>query len=797
MERLNEPRGKRPHPWRLWYEQPAAKWEEALPIGNGRIGGMVFGGIATERIALNEDTLWSGFPRDTINYEALRYLRKARELIKARRFAEAEQLIEAGMLGRETESYLPLGDLCLDVQECAAEAEEIADYVHELDLDAGIAATSYRVGGGEMYREAFVSAPDQVLVVRFTPRDGLRRRIAVALQSPLQVNVLAENDGLALCGRCPSHIAGNYNGDHPKPVLYEEGMGIAFCAALRVLPDGRQQVTAEGGQLIVTGAGSFTLLLAAHTGFAGFAKMPSGDVDRLREQCRRRLAAAAAKGYARLRKRHIAEHRRLFRRVALHLGSTSQAALPTDRRLRDYGAGKPDPQLEALYFQYGRYLLLACSQPGTQPANLQGIWNPYVQPPWNCNYTININTQMNYWPAETCNLHECHEPLIRMIAELSVSGRRTAALHYDCRGWAAHHNVDLWRMSTPANGQASWAFWPLGGVWLCRHLWEHYLFQPDREYLRTTAYPLLKGAALFCLDWLEATPAGELLTLPSTSPENKFLLPDGAPCSISMASTMDISLIRELFTHCMAAAEILSVDEGLVAKLKNAVARLPSYRIGRHGQLQEWYEDFAEYEPGHRHVSHLYGLYPGEQITVDDCPDLAAAAEKTLQRRLEHGGGHTGWSRAWLVNLYARLHDGANAYRHLRALISRHTLGNLFANHPPLQIDGNFGGTAGIAEMLLQSRANTLELLPALPAAWPDGAVSGLKARGGFTVSIRWRGGRLVQAQIAASVEAFVRVRYREPLQVQKRNGAALSPAGFAIAAGETVTILPAVKKSR
>ncbi|GGH28281.1 glycoside hydrolase family 95 protein [Paenibacillus segetis] len=760
--------------WKLWYNQPASRWEEALPVGNGRIGAMVYGGVNSEIIALNEDTLWSGFPRDGQNYEALRHLKKVRELIFSGKYREAEALIERNMLGSRSESYQPLGNLLIQQQG----KNSYNSYYRELDLDTGISSVQYNVGGTNCTREVFVSAPDQILAVQIAASGQSPLELSLSLDSPLKhltfVNELT--DTIVLRGQCPSHIADNYLGNHPQSILYEEGLGLIFEIHLRVLIDEGEVKVVEGNKLTVNGAKKATFLLAAATNFAGYDVMPEQSGESLSNTCSAQLDAAVQIGYVNLRSRHIQDHQQLFRRVSLDLGNSRNESLPTDERLAAYRTGDVDPGLESLYFQYGRYLLMASSRPGTQPANLQGIWNYHIQPPWNSNYTTNINTQMNYWPAEICNLSECHEPLIQLVKDLSVTGARTARIHYDCGGWVTHHNIDLWRSAIPSDGEASWAFWPMGGVWLCRHVWEHYEFGRDVEYLRETAYPLMKGAAQFCLDWLVPTPEGILVTAPSISPENKFLTPEGEPCSVSAASTMDMALIAEIFRHCVQAAEILGIDESWIQEVVQAEACLARPEIGDDGRLQEWNKPFAEVEPGHRHVSHLYGLYPGNSITPTNTPELMEAARKTLQSRISQGGGHTGWSCAWLINLYARLGDGKSAHHFMRTLLARSTYPNLFDDHPPFQIDGNFGGTAGVAEMLLQSHLDGIDLLPALPEAWPKGKVSGLRARGGFEVEITWEQGQLATAVLTTSHRGWCCVRCGEmKLDIISPDGSVIS----------------------
>jgi alpha-L-fucosidase 2 len=715
----------------LWYRQAAAQWDHAMPLGNGRLGAMVFGSVNRERIQLNEETLWMGGPRQTDNPEARLHLPEVRRLLFEGQPREASAIAEKYLMGKpwRLDSYQTLGDLRLNFDYESL----VSDYRRELDLDTAVARVTYRVNGVYYTRETFTSHPDQAIVMRITADRPGQVSLGVWMDRSQDAETrIAGSDRLDLVGA----LAG--------------GKGLSFKASAKVIADGgRQDVFPE--RLFIEGAHSVTILVAARTSFRG--EEPVRHVER-------DLSAAANKPYATLLADHIADHQRLFRRVDVQLGGPlppEVTALPTDARLERVQQGGTDRGLDALYFQFGRYLLIASSRPGDLPANLQGLWNDSMNPPWDADYHLNINLQMNYWPAEVANLAELHEPLFTFLESLRAPGRQTARVHYGARGFVAHHISDIWGFTSPGDLPRS-GLWPTGAAWLTSHLWEHYQFGLDRGFLER-AYPTMKEAAEFFVDYLVEDSKGRLVSGPSVSPENRYRLPNGQVGILTMGPSMDHQIIRGLFTQTRRASELLGVDRDFRDTLRAAASRIPAPAIGRHGQIQEWAEDYDEPEPGHRHISQLFALHPGDQITMRGTPELAAAARATIERRLAHGGGHTGWSRAWIINFWARLEDGERAYENYQALLAKSTLPNLWDLHPPFQIDGNFGGTAAVAEMLLQSHADEIHLLPALPKAWSEGTVRGLRARGGVEVDLTWKSGRVSRVTLKPSVDGEVRLR--------------------------------------
>ncbi len=766
---------------KLTYERPARFWHEALPVGNGRLGAMVFGGVDTERIQLNEDSIWAGRLEDRDRPEARQGIDRARRLIFEDNYQEADRVVKREVLGpRWIRSYQTLGDLTLEMPSEGVPAE----YRRELDLDSAVSAVRYRLGSSVITREVFSSFPDQVIVVRIRSSQPGRIDLNASLSR-------SENATMAMMGPGRIALRGQALNDPRHGGVFFEGQVLAQATGGRISTDAQGIHIREADEVV--------LLVAAATNYRG--RDPG-------RECERVLQAASAKSFESLRESHIADHQRLFRRVSLDLGDDGKGELSTDKRIRNVASGEIDRGLEALYFQYGRYLLIASSRPGGLPSNLQGIWCQDTAAAWNSDYHININIQMIYWPAEVTNLSECHGPFFDLIDRIRERGSRTARVVYKAGGFVAHHTTDAWWFTSPI-GEPQWGMFPSGGAWTTQHLMEHYRYSDDEDFLRSRAWPALKGAAEFYLDWLVEHPVtGRLVSGPSSSPEHTFISSNGQRANLSMAPSMDQQICWDVFTNVLEAAKDLRIESPFVQRVSEARDRLQGTGIGKDGRLMEWAEPFADGEKGHRHISHLFGLHPGRQFSIRKTPAAAAAARRSLEYRLQHGGGHTGWSRAWLVNFWARLHEGDRAHADLRKLIGQSTAPNLFDTHPIsgdqfpqgyiFQMDGNGGGTAGMAEMLVQSHAGEIDLLPALPTAWKAGRVTGLRVRGNITFDMEWRDNRATRVILRPGTTREIRVRppARQRISsIEDAKGSSVSGRGegtsrvFPATAGETYTI--------
>lgn len=765
----------------IWFNKPAQYFEETLVLGNGRIGASVFGDCTNEKIYLNDATLWSGEPvNPTLSPDAYQNIPAIREALKNNDYALADKLNKK-VQGTFSQSYLPLGTLNIHF----SQSGKPVNYYRELNLNDAVSTLSYEIDGVKYKREYFVSYPDQVMIIKLSSSKKGSLNFDLQFESLLKYKVSVKSKTLQANGYAPYHCEPSYRRDVKDPVRFDEKRGTRFSSLIKIKNTGGSVVRTDS-TIAVKNATEAVIYISLATSFNGFDKNPATEGLNEKSIAQSYLNKAFSKNIDALESDHIKDYQSFYNRVSLDLGKTDAPNLPTNERLKRYANGREDKNLEILYFNFGRYLLISSSRTKGVPANLQGIWNPYIRPPWSSNYTSNINLEENYWLAETTNLSEMQLPLFGLIENISKTGAVTAKKYYGVGGWCLCHNTDIWAMSNPVGeagqGDPSWACWNMGGAWISTHLWDHYQFTHDNDFLKSKAYPLMKGAAEFCLEWLVEDENGNLITSPSTSPENKYITPDGYKGATLYGGTADLAMIRECFLQTVEASKILNTDEEFRGKLEQALDRMHPYKIGKKGNLQEWYYDWEDVDPQHRHQSHLFGLFPGNQITPDKTPALADACRRTLEIK---GDETTGWSKGWRINLWARLYDGNHAYKMYRELLKYvdsdkyegpdkqsggGTYPNLFDAHPPFQIDGNFGGTAAVVEMLLQSNESEIRLLPALPDAWDKGSVSGIKARGNFEIGMKWEANQLQEATVKSFSGLSCKIITNVPVQLSETN---------------------------